>query len=404
MDRKEKDMPKFFHLPDDDVSAPEEEVGRSKTATIRNIAERYVDQISRLPGVCEFCGYYFFPHQYDHFTKKESCLNKFLHSYSMIGKEIVLGKEGRNVVGSVTPASHKEDLRRSKRPPKPTERQRDLERQRELEREEQICRDLEWDCGSQGLASRTTEDNKEDEEGHEEFDDSDLDDLSGHHSNTNVRWLVPPPAQQADNTQQEQLGVEWEYSVEEANQNLPSLSRQELGYLELMVALRDGGASLQTFDVIIGIIARHNGPGGAFHCSSPKVPCRTTFISSMKKKFPAPEPRTHQVMVETGDRDRTDSIQVVSFSLKEHLEHLLIDPSIFGNTDNLVTNGFLPYVCSERDDPHGGELVASRWYRDTVVSMNIDPRRDFLLPIIMYADKTGMDILAQVVSSPLYNS
>lgn len=40
MDRKEKDMPKFFHLPDDDVSAPEEEVGRSKTATIRNIAER----------------------------------------------------------------------------------------------------------------------------------------------------------------------------------------------------------------------------------------------------------------------------------------------------------------------------------------------------------------------------
>jgi len=109
-------------------------------------------------------------------------------------------------------------------------------------------------------------------------------------------------------------------------------------------------------------------------------------------------------MVETGDKDRTESIQVLSFSLKEHLEHLLIDPSIFGNTNNLVTNvtnGFLPYVCSERDDPHGGELVASRWYRDTVTSMNIDPRREFLLPIIMYADKTGRYILARFVSSSL---
>ena len=87
---------------------------------------------------------------------------------------------------------------------------------------------------------------------------------------------------------------------------------------------------------------------------------------------------------------KRDILYCVTFSVEQNILDILNDREIFGNINNLVVNTkhpFSPY------DGHGDEILGGSWYKETVIRMkehlSFDEYYDFLLPIILYVDKTG---------------
>ena len=95
------------------------------------------------------------------------------------------------------------------------------------------------------------------------------------------------------------------------------------------------------------------------------------------------------------------TVNCISFNVKRYLIDLLEDIDIFGNLDNLVVNQpqdgnpFAPYknVSGKID-----EVLDGTWYHKTLKRLrnfDMDPfvdTVDFLLPIVIYCDKTGTSI------------
>jgi hypothetical protein len=82
-------------------------------------------------------------------------------------------------------------------------------------------------------------------------------------------------------------------------------------------------------------------------------------------------------------------VQVPVWDFQELLMHYLLDPTLFGNKDNLVNpdDPFSKFVIA--DPKQSKEYLASRHYSDTYDMMVDDPTKDFLLPFEIYIDKTG---------------
>ena len=94
-------------------------------------------------------------------------------------------------------------------------------------------------------------------------------------------------------------------------------------------------------------------------------------------------------------RTNRDCAWVPKTDFAKQLKHLLSDRTLFGNLDNLVMNHsnvpeslFMPYENGPND--RLDDILSGSWYADTVRRMNLG-KNDFLMPILLYMDKTGTD-------------
>ena len=100
---------------------------------------------------------------------------------------------------------------------------------------------------------------------------------------------------------------------------------------------------------------------------------------------------------EIDNRER-NIVDVVCFNTRNMILDLLSDGSIFDDIHNLVLNSKNPFLPYKNTDGVYDELLDGSWYRDTVQRLQTfpqDPFREdveFLLPLILYVDKTGTSI------------
>ena len=91
------------------------------------------------------------------------------------------------------------------------------------------------------------------------------------------------------------------------------------------------------------------------------------------------------------NRKREKAI-VYTWPFLEQLQGVLVSPEIMENEDNIVKNDigdpFEKYVPNQAD---GGEIHSFRWYQETYNKYITDPRKQILMGIILYFDKTGVD-------------
>jgi hypothetical protein len=134
------------------------------------------------------------------------------------------------------------------------------------------------------------------------------------------------------------------------------------------------------------------------------APSRSAFVNYFTKKYPPAPPIPRDTPLETDvtnvsnttpedyRRRRGDVAQVVTLTLKSQLQDLLGDKQIWGDPENLLLNSednFAPYcnVSGAMDD-----VLDGSWYSSTVAALKIGKNsRQFLIPIIIYMDKTGTD-------------
>ena len=95
------------------------------------------------------------------------------------------------------------------------------------------------------------------------------------------------------------------------------------------------------------------------------------------------------------ERMNRDCVWVPKTDFAAQLISLLSDRSLFGNLDNLLLNRtnipqslYEPYATSDND--RLDDVLSGSWYADTVRRMHLG-KNDFLMPIILYMDKTGTD-------------
>lgn len=91
-------------------------------------------------------------------------------------------------------------------------------------------------------------------------------------------------------------------------------------------------------------------------------------------------------------------VDVISFNARKMILDLLSDTSIFGNLNNLVVNRDNPFLPYRNTSGYADEILDGSWYSDTLHRLKEyqpDPFREeveFVLPLVMYVDKTGTSI------------
>ena len=96
------------------------------------------------------------------------------------------------------------------------------------------------------------------------------------------------------------------------------------------------------------------------------------------------------------------SVNIIAFSVRDGVLDLLDDMDIFGEMNNLMVNPppdnpFAPY---QNRSNFSADVLDGTWYSETVQNLlQLDPTKkpfvpglDFLVPLILYMDKTGNDI------------
>lgn len=143
---------------------------------------------------------------------------------------------------------------------------------------------------------------------------------------------------------------------------------------------------------------------------------RAAFVKYFTEKYPTAPPVIRDVPLETDVSDISnvtieefrrrhgDVAKVVTFDFKSQLHDLLGDKQIWGDPDNLQVNKnqadwFNPY---HNDSGTLDDLCDGSWYTQTINVKAIGKDgREFLIPIILYMDKTGTDVYQRYSLEPI---
>jgi hypothetical protein len=94
-------------------------------------------------------------------------------------------------------------------------------------------------------------------------------------------------------------------------------------------------------------------------------------------------------------------VTVCHYDFVEQLIDLLSDQSIFGDVDNLDVNKNDPFGKFVRDDGRVNEVNSGSWYQSAYDRLITDKENEFLLPLILYVDKTGTDVMQRYGLEPV---
>ena len=207
---------------------------------------------------------------------------------------------------------------------------------------------------------------------------------------------LPPEVASFGSGAPPELGAVARDPLEAALERLPSLLDYESALLELDSILRKP-RTRTTFDAVaswLEITLRDN----AFKGLS-KLPRRKSLMKRLDAKFHVPPHELVSVVLETGteeggidDFQRGQAVKVPAWDFEPVVRSFLLDPTLFGNRDNLV-NSNAPFEKFLIDNPtESKECLASRHYSESY-DLCIDdvngPPKQLFLPIDVYLDKSG---------------
>jgi len=189
------------------------------------------------------------------------------------------------------------------------------------------------------------------------------------------------------------LGSKFSMPAQECIENLPHLSSSDAALIKLWSLLKKAGSPLYLFDEVVSFIETHS---GSTFTSGIKIDRRDALFRRLSKRFPVPKPEPVVVPLEhdgeEGDEHRRrpgDTVSAQRWDFQSVVQDLLLDPFIFGDTNNLV-NKANPYdKYPPPDDGKDKELLASYWYSKTHDEKISDPKTEILLPLVIYLNKTG---------------
>ena len=98
-----------------------------------------------------------------------------------------------------------------------------------------------------------------------------------------------------------------------------------------------------------------------------------------------------------------DSISVTTFDFVSQLHSLLSD-HVLNNNSNLVINADDPFSCYYPPDGRLGESLSGSWYRTAWDHMTTTTNCNFMIPVILYIDKTQMSISGKLSLFPVQMS
>jgi hypothetical protein len=182
------------------------------------------------------------------------------------------------------------------------------------------------------------------------------------------------------------------FDVQTLRDHLPNFSKHDLSMLNLISECDKAGAPKGFFDKIVALI-RKESTKNEFDIS--KAQTRETFMTHLHKMFPSSKPRVEKVVVNDRHGQPTSHhLQVMVFSFLDQLTDLLADPEIFADPSNLCINemeeAFYSQFSPEEKDQFN-EVMGADWYRRTYEQLITDPTSEILIPLILYADRTGTD-------------
>jgi hypothetical protein len=137
----------------------------------------------------------------------------------------------------------------------------------------------------------------------------------------------------------------------------------------------------------------------------PRQSTKKSAIKALTKYFHSHAPLVKPSNINTTFENISTPVPVIKFEFLAQLQALLNDPTIM-NIDNLIVNHstnnnnsqeedhnmlFQPYqpkTAIQQNQQH--EILASRWYQNTVAKYQHD-KDAFILPLILYCDKTFID-------------
>lgn len=98
---------------------------------------------------------------------------------------------------------------------------------------------------------------------------------------------------------------------------------------------------------------------------------------------------------------------VIKYDVEHQICDMLSDVSVMGNLENLVVNKEKPFSPYVNKNGLGDEVLDGSWWKDTIQYMSSDnhndpftPGSDFILPLILYCDKTGTDRMQRYPLEP----
>jgi hypothetical protein len=121
---------------------------------------------------------------------------------------------------------------------------------------------------------------------------------------------------------------------------------------------------------------------------------RASFVSKLRDRYRLGSMRPRVMNLPLTRCTTHDSVQMVYFDFASSLKNLLLD-EVLMDPKNLVINPDDPYSMYESPGGVLDEINSGEFYRMAYKAMITNPEKEILLPVLIYADKTGTDGLCQ---------
>jgi hypothetical protein len=146
-----------------------------------------------------------------------------------------------------------------------------------------------------------------------------------------------------------------------------------------------------------------------------KLPSRQTLLHKVFSKCPTPPPIEETIPLENVTYNNNadicnyvcgppDFVELYRFDFSLQLMDLLANHAIFSSLDNLDVNrstATSQFSKFQRNDNKVYEVNSGSWYQNAYNHLIKDPNNEFLLPLILYIDKTGTDALQRHSLEPI---
>lgn len=158
----------------------------------------------------------------------------------------------------------------------------------------------------------------------------------------------------------------------------PTFTNAEICSYELMTLLDDAGCPLNTYEQVVSLLKKQQKLGFCYSMAH----SRDKLLNLLRQKFHCPAIQSSMV----------NHSEVFSFPFLDMLQDLL---DTVGSSLHTIS----PTALSETD-----ELWNSTWMQQTFhcpSHADFNPSTDIMLPLILYLDKTGTDVLQRYSLEPL---
>ncbi len=162
--------------------------------------------------------------------------------------------------------------------------------------------------------------------------------------------------------------------------NVPNFTSAEICSFELMDLLDNAGCPLNTYEQVVCLLRKQEKLGFSYS----RAHSRDKLLSLLRQKFHCPSISSTIISkCEVFSFPFVDMLQDLVDTTWNHLHHISPQSCIDDNSD---------------------ELWNSKWMKETFQHPrynNFNPDNDVMLPIILYLDKTGTDVLQRYSLEPM---